>query len=143
MADLGALYQRSILEHSRNPRNFGPLLGASHRARRDNPFCGDEITVSLELAGERIARIGFEGAGCAIALASSSMMAAALAGKTRAEAEALCQRFFRLVAGESVAGSDLGELAAFAGVARFPVRVQCARLSWLALLAAFDDAIPR
>jgi len=138
MPDPGALYQELILGHSKNPRNFGPLAGATHQAQRENPFCGDEITVALVLVGERISAIRFHGAGCTIAMASSSMMTDELAGKTRAQAAALARNFFRLVSGHSGEGA-LGPLDAFAAVARFPVRVQCARLPWRALLAALGE----
>jgi nitrogen fixation protein NifU and related proteins len=133
----GTLYQELILEHSRHPRHFGPLPGASHQAQRENPFCGDDITVSLALEGERIAGIQFEGAGCAISLAAASMMTEALAGRTRPEALALARQFFAMVSGEALSpGDGLGSLQAFAAVTRFPVRADCARLPWRALLAA-------
>ena len=136
----GTLYQELILEHSRHPRHFGPLPGASHQAQRENPFCGDDITVSLALEGEQIARIQFEGEGCALALAASSMMTEALAGRTRPEALALAGQFFALVAGEALPPQDgLGSLRAFAAVTRFPVRADCARLPWRALLAALGS----
>jgi nitrogen fixation NifU-like protein len=142
----GTLYQDLILEHSRNPRHFGPLPGARHVARLENPFCGDDITVYLELEGERICRIQFEGAACAIALAASSMMTEQLHGRTRLFAEDLARRFSALVAGElggePVSDDAFGPLQAFAGVARFPVRVECARLPWRALLAALAALKP-
>jgi nitrogen fixation protein NifU and related proteins len=138
-ARLGALYQAIVLEHSRTPRRFGPLPRATHRAQRDNPLCGDAVTVALAitrtLEGARIDDVRFEGAGCAIAMAAASMMAEAIAGRPRSEAAALAGHFCRFVAGEVEAGA-IGDLAAFAGVARFPVRVACARLPWLALLDA-------
>jgi nitrogen fixation protein NifU and related proteins len=133
---VAALYQERILDHSRNPRRFGPLPDATHRAQRDNPFCGDAITVAVVRAADQIADVRFEGAGCAIALASASMMAEAVAGRSLAEAAALADRFCRFVGGEP--GAELGPLEAFAVVAQFPVRVECARLPWLALLAAID-----
>ena len=87
---MAALYQQRILDHSRHPRRFGPLPGASHRAPRDNPFCGDALAVAaIALSPDGIGDIRFEGAGCAIAMAAASMMAEAVAGRPRAEVEAL------------------------------------------------------
>ncbi len=144
---LHALYQAAILDHSRHPRRFGPLPEASHRAHRSNPLCGDALTVALALdpgagaaaGGARIDDVRFEGEGCALTVAAASLMAEAVAGRTGAEAEALADRFCRFVAGEARPDdptADLGPLAAFAAVARFPARVECARLPWLALLDA-------
>ena len=132
------LYQRVVVEHGRHPRNQGALAGATHGARGDNPFCGDRVTVSLILEGDRIAEARFEGAGCAISTASASMMTVALRGRTRAETEALFRDFEALLAGTAPAtpAGDLGDLAAFAGVRRFPVRAKCARLPWQTLMAA-------
>jgi nitrogen fixation NifU-like protein len=130
-----ALYQQLILEHGRTPRNFGPLPTATHRAGRDNPFCGDHLTVSVRLASDRLAEIRFEGEACAVAMASASMMTVHLAGKTRAEAQTLATQFSALVS-SGVIDEQLGELCAFAAVSQFPVRVQCARLPWIALRAA-------
>jgi nitrogen fixation protein NifU and related proteins len=152
------LYDSIVLDHSRHPRNHGALSGATHGARGDNPFCGDRVTVSLILEGDRIAAVGFEGAGCAISTASASMMTVALRGRARADAEALC-RAFETMLGGGVAARDgtpaastgavtavtddvaaLGELGAFAAVRRYPVRVKCARLPWQTLMAALGGA---
>ena len=133
---LDAVYQSLILDHSRHPRNLGVPAGATHTARGDNPFCGDRFIVSLLLSGDRIAAIGFEGAGCAISTASASMMTISAKGLMRAEADALFERFDRLLGGEPPADLDLGDLSAFAGVSRFPVRIKCARLAWQTLQAA-------
>ena len=132
------LYQRLVLDHARQPRNRGPLAGATHTARGDNPFCGDRVAVSLIVDGDRIAAARFEGQACAIATAAASMMAAAVEGRTRAEAEALARRFEALLAAGDAAPElgDLGDLRALAGVRRYPVRVKCARLPWQTLLAA-------
>jgi len=132
------LYQTLVLEHGRHPKNRGPPPGTTHAARGDNPLCGDRIDVSLVLDGERIADARFEGAGCAIAIASASMMTEAVRGRSRAEAEALCRAFDELLSGPEPSGGSraLGDLDAFAGVRRYPVRVKCARLSWQTLRAA-------
>jgi len=145
------LYQRVVLAHARQPRNQGPLPGATHQARGDNPFCGDRYLVSLILDGDQIRAARYEGTGCAISTAAASMMTEAIRGRTRAEVEALSRAFEGLV---SAAGADadaqadaagearveLGELAAFAGVRRYPVRVKCARLPWRTLIAALGGA---
>lgn len=137
------LYQRIVLDHGRNPRHRGALAGATHSARGDNPFCGDRVTVSLVLDGDRITDARFDGAGCAIATASASMMADALRGRTRAEAEALCGAFESLLAGAAgeTETAALGELGAFAGVRRYPVRVKCARLPWQTLVTALAGGV--
>ena len=138
--DADELYQTLVLAHARAPRNQGALPAATHSARGDNPFCGDRFTVSLILKDDTVADARFEGSGCAVATAAASMMTAALKGLTRAQVEALAGRFEALLAGgvEPGANADpaLGELRAFAGVRRFPVRVKCARLPWQTMSAA-------
>jgi nitrogen fixation NifU-like protein len=132
------LYQTVVLEHGRHPHHKGALAGATHSARGDNPFCGDRVTIALILDGDRIADARFDGAGCAISTASASMMMSALQGRTPAEAVALCRDFEGLLAGGAGEAevATLGELGAFAGVRRYPVRVKCARLPWQTLAAA-------
>jgi nitrogen fixation NifU-like protein len=137
--DLRALYQETILDHNRRPRNFGALEGASGQGAGYNPLCGDRVVVYLRTAGDRVADISFEGAGCAISTASASMMTEALKGKTLAEARALFERFHALLT-TGGGGEDLGMLAAFAGVREFPMRVKCATLAWHALSSALPAA---
>lgn len=140
MSDLDELYQEVILDHNRRPRNQGSIPGARN-AEGYNPLCGDKLTVYVKLAGDRIEEVRFEGQGCAISQASASVMTEALKGKTRAEAEALFQRFQRVVT-EGASEEDiaaLGELAAMAGVSRFPTRVKCATLGWHTLHAAMGE----
>lgn len=137
--DLGQLYQDVILEHNRNPRNWGELSAPSRHAQGHNPMCGDEVTVWLRLEGDRVADIHFMGTGCAISKASASMMTQAVKGKTRAEADEIFAQFHAMVTGQAVipdGGSALGKLKVFAGVARFPTRVKCASLAWHALKEA-------
>jgi len=140
MNDLDDLYQEILLDHYRRPRNFGPLPGSDHEADGHNPLCGDRVHVRVKLDGERLADVRFEGSGCAISTASASMMTEAVRGHTRAEAEAIFDRFRSLVMGETAAASaeDLGELAALSGVREFPMRVKCATLAWHTLKAAID-----
>lgn len=139
--DLGQLYEEVILDHNRSPRNFGELPDANRTVRGHNPMCGDQLTLQLRLEGDVIADARFVGEGCAISKASASMMTQAVKGKTRAEAERLFERFHALVTGRGGETPDrsLGNLRAFAGVARFPMRVKCASLAWHAL----HDALTR
>ena len=137
--DLTTLYQSIILDHNRRPRNFRELTDADRRSEGRNPLCGDEVTVWLKMDGDRIGDVSFVGTGCAISKASASIMTTSVKGKTRAEASALFERFHNLVTGSPAATPDdptLGQLAAFSGVSRFPVRVKCASLAWHALRAA-------
>jgi len=139
MADVRSLYQASILEHSKAPRNFGKLAGVSRRASRENPLCGDQITLYAIVEGSRIAAVAFEGEGCALSVASASMMGEMIKGRTLAEVETLSERFADLLRRGAVAGADLGPLAAFAPVVEFPGRVECVRLAWHALGEALRE----
>ena len=139
MGELRDLYQEVILDHSKRPRNFGELAGANRRAEGYNPLCGDRETVFVRLEDDVLADVGFRGAGCAISTASASMMTDSVKGKTRAEAEALFERFHDLIIGRdgtATASAELGKLAVFSGVREFPVRVKCATLPWHTLRAA-------
>lgn len=141
MSDLSELYQEVILDHSKKPRNFQRLEEANRTAEGYNPLCGDQITVFLQLEDGVIRNISFQGSGCAISKASASMMTASLKGKTKAEAEALFERFHRLITGALDTTLDpkaLGKLAVFSGVSEFPVRVKCASLPWHTLRAALE-----
>ena len=143
MSDLDDLYQEQILDHHRSPRNFAVLDGANRKAEGINPLCGDQITVYLFVDGDVIQNISFQGAGCAIAKASASMMTAAVKGKAVAVAAALFKRFHSLVTGQGGDGFDpteLGKLAVFSGVSAFPVRVKCASLAWHTLRAALEGS---
>jgi nitrogen fixation protein NifU and related proteins len=145
MSDLEALYRELLLAHGKKPRNFGALAAPSHRARADNPVCGDQIEISVLVREGRIAAVGLEGAGCALSMASASLMSVAVSGKTPAEVDDLSARFSTLLHGDGDGAgrladlADLGDLGAFAGVARFPVRIACARLPWTALAAALAE----
>ena len=141
-SDLGDLYQEVILDHNRQPRNFGDLPGANRRAEGFNPLCGDRVTVSLTLEGDVLKDIRFQGSGCAISKASASMMTETMKGRTRAQAERLFQEFHRLLTEDSGApdAANLGKLVVFSGVREFPIRVKCATLAWHTLRAALDSA---
>jgi nitrogen fixation NifU-like protein len=140
MADLRDLYQEVILEHSKAPRNFRELAGANQHAEGYNPLCGDHFTVYLNVEGDSIRDITFQGSGCAISKASASMMTQALKGKSKAEAQKLFERFHALVTTGEANGDrpELGKLAVFSGVSEFPVRVKCATLAWHTLQAALE-----
>ena len=139
MSDLSDLYQEVILDHNRSPRNFRRIAGASHHAEGFNPLCGDRVTVFVQIEGDRIADVTFEGSGCAISKASASLMTDALKGSTVADARRLFERFHRMVTTPSdQAVEELGKLSALAGVREFPVRVKCASLAWHTLKAAID-----
>ena len=139
MSDLRELYQDVILEHSKAPRNFRKLEGANHKAEGYNPLCGDHFTIYLDLEGDKIQDVSFQGSGCAISKASASMMTQSVKGKSKEEAEKLFERFHQLVTGaERGDPESLGKLAVFSGVSEFPVRVKCATLAWHTLEAALE-----
>jgi nitrogen fixation protein NifU and related proteins len=144
MSELRDLYQQVIIDHSRKPRNFRTLEHHTQRAEGFNALCGDRFTVELDVAGDTIRDIGFQGSGCAISKASASMMTADLKGKTVADAAAVADRFHAMLTDSDGAGEDgeaaLGKLAAFAGVREFPSRVKCATLAWHTLRAALAGA---
>jgi nitrogen fixation NifU-like protein len=146
MSDLRDLYQEVILDHSKRPRNFHAMPEADRKAEGYNPLCGDRETVYLDLEGDRLQDVSFQGTGCAISTASASMMTESVKGKTRAEAEALFDRFHDLITGKDGGGNggpELGKLAVFSGVREYPVRVKCATLPWHTLKAALQgDATP-
>jgi len=135
--DLRELYQTVILDHYKKPRNYGRPEGADREAEGRNPLCGDQIKVFAKLDGDRVAAVGFEGSGCAISTASASLMTEIARGKSRAEVDAVFQRFHDLVTGNgAVDPSSVGKLEVLAGVREFPARVKCATLAWHALEAA-------
>jgi nitrogen fixation NifU-like protein len=136
--DLSELYQEVILDHSKSPRNFHKLEGANRTAQGHNPLCGDNVTLYLSLDGEVIKDISFLGSGCAISKASASILTAVLKGKTKAEVKALFEKVHQMVTSGRVDGEDLGKLAVFAGVHKFPARVKCAILPWHAVIAAME-----
>lgn len=145
MSHLDELYQELILDHSKRPRNFGPLPEANHRAEGFNRLCGDRVTILVELQDDRVHAVHFQGSGCAISTASASLLTEAVKGKTRTEAEALFQRFHQLVTGHAeqasaAAAPPLGKLTVFAGVSEYPARVKCASLAWHTLHAALSQA---
>ena len=136
-SDLSDLYQEVILDHNRRPRNFHAIAGATHSAEGYNPLCGDRLTLYVQVEGDRIIDVAFEGSGCAISKASASLMTEAVKGQTLADARALFERFHEMVTAPTEQPVvDLGKLTALAGVREFPVRVKCASLAWHTLKAA-------
>lgn len=139
---LRELYQEVILDHSRHPRHYGPLAGATHSGEGYNPLCGDRVKVYLEVdATNRIAGIKFEGRGCAISQASASLMTDMLTGRTLSEAQDLMGGFLQLVRGEGTSElepEDRERLEVMAGVSAFPMRVKCATLAWHTMKSALE-----
>jgi nitrogen fixation NifU-like protein len=139
-SELRDLYQEMILDHNRNPRNFRKLEKPTAEAEGYNPLCGDRYTVYVNLDGDVITDVGFQGAGCAISKASASVMSQMVKGKKTEEAESLFQHFRNLVTGDKKEALSVGKLAAFSGVSEFPTRVKCAVLAWHTLSSALHGA---
>lgn len=138
--ELQDLYREVILDHNKKPRNFGRLDPHDALANGHNPLCGDRLTITLNLEGSRIEDVKFEGNGCAISVASASMMTEAIKGKDRGEVDALFGKVHALLTQQDAPAADLGKLAALSGVREFPARVKCASLCWHTLNAALADA---
>jgi nitrogen fixation protein NifU and related proteins len=140
MSELNDLYQEVILDHSRHPHNFHAMADATRKAEGYNPLCGDQVTVYLKLAGDKIEDISFEGKGCAISKSSASVMTDLVKGKSKNEAAALFEKFRGMVTGEAKPAADpTDRLAIFAGVSEFPTRVKCAVLGWHTLRSALEN----
>ena len=137
--ELEDLYQQVLLDHSKRPRNFGTIATGAVQVHGDNPSCGDELDLHVRFGPDReVAEIKFTGQGCAICLASASMMTTKLKGRTRAQAQELADAFHALVTGAAAApGPGLGDLQLLEGVRKFPQRVKCAMLAW----RAFEQAL--
>jgi nitrogen fixation NifU-like protein len=142
MSDLRELYQEVILDHNRSPRNFGPLDPCDHKADGHNPLCGDNVTVYLTVADGVVTDVAFDGRGCAISVASASMMTELVKGKTIADAERLFESFQHLCTDETEPAPPAGledemdSLHVLSGVRAFPMRVKCATLAWHTMSAA-------
>ena len=138
--ELNDLYRDVILDHNKRPRNFGRVDPADALANGHNPLCGDRLTVTLRLAGDIVDDVKFEGNGCAISVASASMMTEAVKGHSRSEVATLFDRVHALLTQADAPSTDLGKLAALSGVREFPARVKCASLCWHTLHAALEGA---
>ena len=142
MTELNDLYQDVLLDHYKAPRNFGKIEPCTHDAAEHNPLCGDNLHLYLEIENECIKNIGFEGSGCAISVASASLMSIILKGKSVAEAMKIFQSFHTLLTTEEHTPpfeiEKLGKLVVLEGVKKYPMRVKCATLSWHAFEAALQ-----
>jgi nitrogen fixation NifU-like protein len=141
--ELSDLYQEVILDHCKHPRNFQELPSATCSAQGHNPLCGDELKLFLELENDAIKNISFLGSGCCISKASASLLTESVKGKTKTEVQKLFDQVHDMVTTGRIVG-NVGKLAVFAGVYKFPARVKCAILAWHALIAALkgDHAKP-
>ncbi|MFL2941325.1 MAG: Fe-S cluster assembly sulfur transfer protein SufU [Candidatus Poseidoniales archaeon] len=137
MSDLDELYLEVIIDHNKNPRNKEKLENHTHEAKGDNPMCGDKISIQLIIENGEVSDVKFTGSGCAISTASASILTEEIKGKNKDEIEKLFKGFHGLVTGNED-NSDLGKLAIFEGVKKYPARVKCATLSWHALMAAIE-----
>jgi nitrogen fixation protein NifU and related proteins len=139
--DLADLYRDVIIDHNRNPRNFRKIPPPCRHAEGLNPLCGDKLQVYLRIgADDRVEDVSFEGSGCAISVASASLMTEALRGRGRAEAEGLFEQVHAMLTGRNEADiAEMGKLAALAGVRDYPTRVKCASLCWHTVHAALGE----
>lgn len=133
--DLNDLYQQTILDHCKHPRNFHEMPQASCSAQGHNPLCGDQLKLFLAMDGEVIKDISFVGSGCCISKASASLLTEAAKGKNKTDVQRMFDLVHEMVTSGEVKG-DVGKLAVFAGVHKYPARVKCAILAWHAVMAA-------
>lgn len=138
MTTIRELYQETIIDHGRQPRNFGALPEANIHHEGFNPLCGDKVHLHIHEENNIIKKIKFEGSGCAISMASASLMTEVLQNKSMQEIEKIFNEFHQLVLGKEADEECLGKLAIFAGVAEYPARVKCATLAWHALKSIFE-----
>lgn len=141
MNELDKLYQEVILDHYKNPRNYGILENPTHSAVGHNPLCGDHVELYLIVENEIIKDVKFKGVGCAISQASASIMTGILKNKTLSEARKFFEKFHTLLTTNVQTNgiADLGKLEVFAGVKEFPTRVKCATLAWHTLINALEN----
>lgn len=133
------LYQEIIVDHGKQPRNFGALLNANHHQAGHNPLCGDKLMLYVLEKNGVVEDIHFEGTGCAISVASASLMTEAVKGKSIDTIINLFKLFHHLLTEGKEPEEDIGKLTAFSGVSEFPVRVKCATLAWHTLMAALAN----
>lgn len=142
MSDLLQLYQKTILEHQRNPRNFGRLAHPTHEADQNNPLCGDQVHIDVEMSQETINAVKFSGRGCAISIAATSIMTEVVQDKGLGEVEQLYATLKQLIDPKQALGDPTSaayeQLQIFEGVRRFPSRRKCAALGWEALMKAIN-----
>lgn len=141
-AAIDDLYQDLVMEHKRAPRHFGAIAAPTHEAQGRNPQCGDEVRVQVRVEGDHVRNIGFTGQGCAICIASTSMMTEAVLGAEVEAARALQQRFRAVLTGQAQPEeTSLGKLESLAGVRAYPSRIKCALLGWHALMHALQEPV--
>jgi len=133
------LYQETILDHSKRPRNFHPMQDANREADGYNPLCGDKLKLFLRMEGDIVKDASFVGAGCAISTSSASLMTESVKGKTKEEALKLLDKFHELLTTDVAVNKDLGKLVVFCGVRDYPARVKCATLAWHTLKNALTS----
>ena len=143
--DLKELYQDIIVEHGKSPRNFGKCNGHNHEAKGHNPLCGDQVQVYLKLNdNKRVENLTFEGSGCAISMASTSIMTELIKGKSSLSAKNIINAFLNMIkSGSELKTNDLNEdqkikIMSLSGVKQYPMRVKCATLAWHTLISAID-----
>jgi nitrogen fixation protein NifU and related proteins len=134
------LYQETILDHSKRPRNHHPMEDADRKAEGYNPLCGDKLKLFLKMEGDVVRDVSFVGTGCAISTASASLMTESLKGKSRQEALKLLDQFHDLLTTDNPVTQELGKLVVFCGVREYPARVKCATLAWHTLKSALNDS---
>lgn len=140
MDDLSSLYQDLLLDHCRHPRHFGKLDTFTHQAEGFNPMCGDEINIFVKLDDQTIQQLQFTGQGCAISVASASLMSENLQGKSVSEAKTILSSFLHMLTDENAELNDeLGKLQVLYNVRNYPIRIKCATLAWHAFLAAIEQ----
>jgi len=136
--DLRSLYQEVIIDHNKSPRNYYDMAAHDRKSEGFNPLCGDRVTVFLKMKDDVVLDASFQGTGCAISIASASIMTEMLHGKTEDEVKLLFDQFHQMVTCDSC-DCDLGKLEVLAGVKEFPSRVKCATLAWHTLSAALEN----
>ena len=134
--DITDLYQEIILDHSKNPQNFGILNQYTCTAEGNNPMCGDSLTVYVNIENNIISDVSYRARGCAISVASASIMSKIIKGKTIEEVDILFDKFHRLCMGEDIEDDEIEMLKVLSGVSKFPTRVKCATMSWHAIKEA-------
>ena len=134
--DITDLYQEVILDHSKNPQNFGILNQYTCTAEGNNPMCGDSLTVYVNIENNVISDVSYRARGCAISVASASIMSKIIKGKTIEEVDILFDKFHRLCMGEDIDDDEMETLQVLSGVSKFPTRVKCATMSWHAIKEA-------
>ena len=139
--DITDLYQEVILDHSKNPQNFGILNQYTCTAEGNNPMCGDSLTVYVNIENNVISDVSYRARGCAISVASASIMSKIIKGKTIEEVDILFDKFHRLCMGEDIEDDEMETLKVLSGVSKFPTRVKCATMSWHAIKVATHSQI--